>query len=221
MYIVRPDLTPAVGWETGRESEPAFLDMNLHALRDPNSAPSVVLYQFDKKDPMNPLGLLMAYAEAEVKPVVSDFDTFLVGSRGVRYEPTPHDQVLLMSWALDNTAELLANPTTKGWMGRWINVLKEEARRGFHPLLPKYGFGDPTSYGLIETIVDAMSDSGAVRHGAECFNFYFPQELDPDFLVPSQLPSLTPTQAPSPRGAIRRWCGQTGMGLMRVLRGGL
>lgn len=24
---------------------------------------------------------------------------------------------------------------------------------------------------------------GAVRHGAECFNFYFPQELDPDFLV--------------------------------------
>ena len=24
---------------------------------------------------------------------------------------------------------------------------------------------------------------GAVRHGAECFNFYFPQELDPEFLV--------------------------------------
>ena len=114
VYIVRPDLTPAVGWETGRESEPAFLDMNLHALRG-DSAPSVVLYQFDKKDPMNPLGLLMAYAEAEVKPVVSDFDTFLVGSRGVRYEPTPPEQVALMHWALDNTAELLANPTSKGW----------------------------------------------------------------------------------------------------------
>ena len=65
---MRPDLTPAVGWETGRESEPAFLDMNLHALRDPNSAPSVVLYQFDKKDPMNPLGLLMAYAEVTLTP---------------------------------------------------------------------------------------------------------------------------------------------------------
>ena len=62
-------------------------------------------------------------------------------------------------------------------------MLKEEARRGFHPHLPKYGFGDMTSYGLIGTIVGAMSDSGAVRHGAECFNFYFPQELDPDFLI--------------------------------------
>jgi hypothetical protein len=91
--------------------------------------------------------------------------------------------VALMNWALDNTAELLANPTSKGWMSRWIGVLKEEARRGFHPNLPKYGFGDPTSYGLIGTIVGAMSASGAVRHGAECFNFYFPQELDPDFLV--------------------------------------
>ena len=60
VYIVRPDLTPAIGWETGRESEPAFLDMNLHALRG-DSSPSVVLYQFDKKNPMNPLGMLMAY----------------------------------------------------------------------------------------------------------------------------------------------------------------
>jgi len=72
---------------------------------------------------------------------------------------------------------------SKGWMARWIQVLKEEARNGFHPSLPKYGFGDPTSYGLIAKIVDAVSDCGAVRHGAECFNFYFPQELDQDFLV--------------------------------------
>jgi hypothetical protein len=27
---------------------------------------------------------------------------------------------------------------------------------------------------------------GAVRHGAECFNFYFPQELDEEFLVISE-----------------------------------
>ena len=182
VYIVRPDISPAVGYETGRDSEPAFLDMNLHSLRG-GSSPNVVLYQFDKRDAMNPLGMLMAYAEAEVKPVVSDFDTFLVGSRGVRYETTPPEQVKLMTWALDHTAELLANPTTKGWMGRWINVLKEEARKGFHPTLPKYGFGDPTSYGLIGSIVDAMAASGAVRHGAECFNFYFPQELDAEFLV--------------------------------------
>ena len=88
-----------------------------------------------------------------------------------------------MNWALDNTAELLANPTSKGWMGRWIGVLKEEARRGFHPNLPKYGFGDPTSYRLIEDVVQALLVTGAVRHGAECFNFYFPQELDAEFLV--------------------------------------
>ena len=81
VYIVRPDVSPAVGWETGRDSEPAFLDMNRHALREEKSEPPVVLYQFDQRDPMNPLGLLMAYAEDCVKPVVSDFDTFLVGSK--------------------------------------------------------------------------------------------------------------------------------------------
>ena len=42
---------------------------------------------------MNPLGLLMAYAEETVTPVVSDFDTFLVGSRGVQYAATPPEQV--------------------------------------------------------------------------------------------------------------------------------
>ena len=87
VYIVRPDVSPAVGWETGRDSEPPHLDMNRHALRDWRA--TVVLYQFDKNDPMNPLGLLMAYAEARVTPVVSDFDTFLVGSRGVKYDATP------------------------------------------------------------------------------------------------------------------------------------
>ena len=43
-------------------------------------------------DPMNPLGLLVAYAERQLKPVVSDFDTFTVGSRGMSYEPTPPKQ---------------------------------------------------------------------------------------------------------------------------------
>ena len=81
MYIHRQDCSLVVGWETGRDSEPAFLDMNRHSLRD-GVAPPVVLYQFDPKDPMNPLGLLMAYAEERVMPVVSDFDTFLVGSKG-------------------------------------------------------------------------------------------------------------------------------------------
>ena len=183
VYIHRADVSPEIGWETGRDSEPAFLDMNRHALRD-GSAPPVVLYQFDKQSPLNPLGLLMAYAEARVTPVVSDFDTFLVGSKGMRYDaPPPPEQVALMHWALGHTKALLAEPNMTGWMGRWLKILKEEARNGFHPALPKYGFGDPTSYGLIGDIVDATSVCGAVRHGAECFNFYFPQELDPEFLI--------------------------------------
>ena len=171
-----------VGWETGRASEPEFMNMNLHAVRG-DSSPPVVLYQFDQADPMNPLGLLIAYAEKQVKPVVSDFDTFTVGSRGMRYDPTPPKQVELIHWALGHTTKLLEIPAAKGWMGSWLGVIKEEARRGFHPTLPKYGFGDPTSYGLISDVIDVTNVCGAVRHGAECFNFYFPQELDDEFLV--------------------------------------
>jgi hypothetical protein len=52
-------------------------------------------------------------------------------------------------------------------MARWLAIITQEARNGFHPKLPKYGFGDPTSYGLIGDIVEAMSACGAVRHGAE------------------------------------------------------
>lgn len=64
-YIMRPDISPIIGWETGRGSEPAFMDMNLHSVRG-TSKPSICLYQFDLADPMNPLGLLMAYEEAQV-----------------------------------------------------------------------------------------------------------------------------------------------------------
>ena len=88
---MRPDLSFMVGWETGRQSEPAFMDMNLHATRGASS-PHVVLYQYDLADPMNPLGLLVAYAESQVLPVVSDFDTFLVGSMGMEYSPLPDAQ---------------------------------------------------------------------------------------------------------------------------------
>ncbi|CAE8721933.1 unnamed protein product, partial [Polarella glacialis] len=54
---------------------------------------------------------------------------------------------------------------------------------GFQPKLPKFGFGDQTSYSITSDLVDSTVETGAVRHGAECFNWYFPQELDPEFLV--------------------------------------
>lgn len=47
---------------------------------------------------------------------------------------------------------------------------------------------DPKSYSIMEHAVERLkaAGSGAVRHGAECFNFYFPQELDEEFLVISE-----------------------------------
>jgi len=181
-FILKPDIQPAVGWETGRVSEPAFMDMNLQALRG-TSRPKVVLYQFDQDNPMNPHGLLIAYAENTVKPVVSDFDTFLVGSRGMDYEHLPPEQAELCLWALDHTEKILRSPSTSSWTSRWLEVLKEAHEKGFHPHIPEFGFGDATSYRLIEEVIHTTKESGAIRHGAECFNFYFPQELDTNFLV--------------------------------------
>mmetsp|Transcript_44833 Transcript_44833/g.104700 ORF Transcript_44833/g.104700 Transcript_44833/m.104700 type:complete len:828 (-) Transcript_44833:166-2649(-) len=182
-YIMKPDLSPMVGWETGRQSEPAFMDMNLHAVRG-DTSPEVVLYQYDLADPMNPLGLLVAYAEAHVLPVVSDFDTFLVGSTNVAYDPLPPKQQEMFQWCLEHTADIIGLPASKGWTSRWLEVLKEEAsKKGFHPEIPKLGFGDDTSVRLIGDVVKVTASCGAIRHGAECFNFYFPQELDDEFLV--------------------------------------
>ena len=123
---MRKDVSPAVGWETGRPSVPQFMDMNMASVRG-NSKPTVVLFQYDLSDPMNPLGLLIAYAEKEVKPVCSDFDTFVVGTRGLRYEPTPEDQVEVIKWTLDRTQEILEAGNTKGWTGHWLAMMKRES----------------------------------------------------------------------------------------------
>ena len=142
----------------------------------------------------------MAYAEERVVPVVSDFDTFLVGSKGVAYEPTPPDQVKLMHWALDHRGPLAAR--RQGVDGALAQRVRRRGR--LHPELPKYGFGDPTSYGLIGAIVDAMRVCGAVRHGAECFN-YFPQELDAEFVRKARSPSaMRPASAACRRRRGRR-----------------
>eukprot|EP00929_Paragymnodinium_shiwhaense_P023218 TRINITY_DN14595_c2_g2_i1.p1 TRINITY_DN14595_c2_g2~~TRINITY_DN14595_c2_g2_i1.p1 ORF type:complete len:912 (-),score=217.83 TRINITY_DN14595_c2_g2_i1:235-2970(-) len=183
-YIIRQDLSEVFGWQTGRRSEPFSMDMNLHASRgETGKIPEVVCYQWDPMDVMNPRGLLVAYAEEEVQPVVSDFDTFTVASKGMKYDPIPLDQALLILWSLEQTEAILNSPDVKSWTTRWIEVLRTETARGFHPTLPLYGFGDPTSYKMIGDVVDATKKCGAVRHGAECFNFFFPQELDEEFLV--------------------------------------
>lgn len=116
----------------------------------------------------------------------------------MRYDPIKDDQLELVKWSLDRTTELLETKATKGWMGRWLDVLKEWAAKGFHPDLPPYGFGDPTSYNLIDKVVGATASCGAVRHGAECFNFYFPQDLDEEFLIVWD-GVASPTEAPGAR----------------------
>jgi len=199
-YVLRPDLSPLLGWETGRPSQPAFLNMNLHSVRwtkdgTPPSDPSACLYQFDKGNPLNPSGLLMAYAEERhVKPVVSDFDTFLVGSRGAKlFNDLVDEQRALVLWLLRKTEQVLLDEKDGigdeefNWTSAWLEqVLSEKAmdKDAFKiPPMPKFGFGDPTSYQLIGDVVDRLSECGAVRHGAECFNYGFPQELDEEFLV--------------------------------------
>jgi len=95
----------------------------------------------------------------------------------------PTNQAALAKWSLEHAKSVISDPTEEGWTSSWLAVLKKEAENGFHPQFPKYGYGDPTSYRLIGDVVAETLSCGAVRHGAECFNFYFPQELDPEFLV--------------------------------------
>lgn len=172
--------------------------MNFAALRKrkgpSDGSPRTVLWQYADPDecPMNPFELLMAYEEhGRVLPVVSDFDPFLVGSRRVPFDPVkgalPPDQVEIMKWSVSNIAAVLDSKSPDNWTNRWLEVLQSEGEKGFHPKIPRFGFGDPKSYSIIENAVARLGKDGAVRHGAECFNYYFPQELDEEFLVISHV----------------------------------
>ena len=183
---------------TGRPSEPAFQDMNNKAIfntrknHGPNDAPRVVLWQTGEE--WDPRLLVMAYEEGgRVLPVVSDFDCFTMGTRGVCYSsPLPGDQVDLFKWCVENVNGVLEKQQqsdgSMSWTSRWLEVLKASAIKGFQPTMPRFGFGDKKSYGIMEAAVGrCVEGNGAVRHGAECFNYYFPQELDEEFLVVSDL----------------------------------
>lgn len=110
----------------------------------------------------------------------------------------PREQEALMLWCLDHIEAILdeqqeqrssskhhktATPPLETWTSRWLRVLKEEASHGFIPEIPEYGFGDPKSYSIMEEAARRLIDTGAVRHGSESFNYYFPQEMDDEFLV--------------------------------------
>ena len=201
-YVMSEDCARPAGteWDVGRGSEPAFMDMNFDAVRRKPSQgdPRAVVYQMSESNPMEPRMLLMAYEEnGGVKPVVSDFDCFLLGSRGVKYQaPIPPEQVELVQWSVKNIRTILdeqaKSKSTASWLESWIDLTRKRGD-GYHPETPKYGNGDPKSYEIIEVAVSRLQDSGCVRHGAECFNWFFPQDIDDEFLVISDtLPGNVP-----------------------------
>lgn len=183
VYIMQSDLSSRAGWDTGRPSEPAFMNMNLHAVRG-DSVPKVVLYQFDQLDPLNPQGLLIAYAEEFVLPVVSDIDIFTVGTKGQQRESLDQAQLNIAMHMLDSVEMILQSPRPDiGWNSRWLQVLQMWEDEGYHPEVPQYGFGDPASIALVEGIVYHTRSCGAVRHAPECFNLTFPQDFDKEYLI--------------------------------------
>ena len=187
-YVVRRDISHEPGWETGRASEPGFMDLNLHAVRD-GTEPKVALFQEDGRDPMNPRRLLMAHEESSgIRPVASDLDAFLIGSRGLAFDaPLAAEQQQLVHWQLNQMETILGTPRAQGWTKRWLEVLKTESAPGkpmeHGPSMPPYGFGDARTYDIMAKAVTKLQFCGAVRHGAECFNFWFPQELDEQYFV--------------------------------------
>lgn len=215
-FVKRGNCTrePGSGLETGRDSEPDFFLMNLHATRNTvdiirddkkveepkngdesvtsssrcKAKPKAVVWQMNGTNPMDPMSLVVAYEEEmervkTVNPVVSDFDPFLFGTKGVEFnKPIPKDQIKVLSWCIGEIEELLKKRCSKHWTRQWLEVLK---RSNFHPKVPEFGFGDPVSYEMIEYAVHNLVDmsNGPVRHGPECFNYYFPQPIDNYFLV--------------------------------------
>ena len=132
---------------------------------------------------MNPVSLVLAYQEARVRPVVSDFDCLLCGTRGINYLRPADNQTEVLQWLVDQLRKVLGDPRRGGWMARWFSVLSETQ---FHPVWPPHGFGDPTSYQHFKhTITQMRGTCGGVRHGPESFNYYFPQDIvsDGTFLV--------------------------------------
>jgi len=146
---------------------------------------------------MRPQTLVVAYEEnGHVIPVVSDFDCFLLGWRREALWfgcNLPREQEDLMMWCVDQIEKVLSDChlSTDPWTVRWLEIKKEAHQKGINFDSPPYGYGDPKSYGIMSKAASRMKQTGAVRHGSECFNYGFPQEIDETFLLISDtLPTV-------------------------------
>ena len=220
-FVSKQDITREDGseYDFGRPSMPEFQAMNLESLRKaPKSGPRPVLWHAgcgstdgkEKSNPLCPYGLLMAYEENEdemgkVTPAVSDFDCFLVGTRGVQYRvPFGKQELSILKWCVDEIEGVLDNAKEIGkegeevsWTRQWLDVKKKYAfDPRFQVPMPKMGYADPRSHAMMKGAVYSLRENGAVRHGPECFNYSFPQPLDDKFLVISDtLPGLVPVSS--------------------------
>ena len=43
-----------------------------------------------------------------------------------------------MQWLITNMERILESPGDSAWMARWLEVLKTEAQKGFHPETPRF-----------------------------------------------------------------------------------
>jgi hypothetical protein len=199
--IMGQDIGRKGSMETGRPSEPNFQSMNFASTRKYSGVgPRTVVYQVSENDPLKPQTFVVAYEEnGSVAPVASDFDCFLVGTRGVVFdEPMATEQVELMKWMNDRVGDILAkNKPDVSWTSRWFDVLTA-ADDSAMPEMPRFGFGDPKSYKIMEGAVARFvhNKNGAVRHGAECFNYKFPQDIDDKLLVIADIGDFPGSNAP-------------------------
>lgn len=173
----------------GRSSDVYLQEQNIDVLINQPEIDSrrVVLWQNSETvDVMSPLNLLMAYEEGQkVLPVVSDFDSFLIGTKGVNFdESIAAEQVTVAKWSIDSIEKILTDKRTSSWTKRWYEIIeKSREKGGFKTIAPKFGFGDLTSNAIMEEAVARCASTGSVRHASECFNYTFPQEMDDHYLV--------------------------------------
>ena len=214
-FVSKKDISREDGseYDTGRASTSEFQVMNLESLRKkPKTGPRPVLWHAgcgkvgedppQTFDPLSPFDLLMAYEEGDeddsgkVTPVVSDFDCFLVGTRRVEYRnELGTEELSMLKWCVDEIEGVLDSPdVNKSWTQHWLEVRTKYAFDSrFQKPMKKMGYADPRSREMMKGAVYSLKENGAVRHGPECFNYSFPQQMDDKFLIISDtLPGMVP-----------------------------
>jgi len=211
-YVMQQDCTRPEGSEWDIGSRLGFHRLGLETQFNVNSlqnthtgfgisigGPKTVLYQIDESSPMEPRTLVMAYEEhGDVNPIVQDLDCLLFATRGVHFDNIPPKQLEFVRWCLQHIEETLEKQKSTRqhvcWTETWFEILSSNMKTlQTFPRMPLYGFGDSVTHRIFGNVITRLQATGCVRHGAECFNYFFPQQLEDRFLVISDtLPGGTP-----------------------------